>query len=163
MSPCGLSLRNENYSLWPFHLQRRSCYSPSRTKAGDGETFLTIEACRCAIHSKDQHPHILVTSYPNSCRKDKVKSIPREGQQTMPHPAFIVVIYLGSTWRVALFISPLNLCRRLEGLELFVRISAVELGRVQAVGNRNQGNVFMLFQDELASRKGNGFPGIRSI
>lgn len=81
----------------------------------------------------------------------------------MPHPAFIVVIYLGSTWRVALFISPLNLCRRLEGLELFVRISAVELGRVQAVGNRNQGNVFMLFQDELASRKGNGFPGIRSI
>lgn len=126
MSPCGLSLRNENYSLWPFHLQRRSCDFPSRTKAGDGEkTFLTTEACRCAIQSEDQHPRILVASYRDSYRKDKMKSIHREGQQTTSHPAFI---YLGSTWRVALFISPLNLCRRLVGLDLFVKLGAVELG-----------------------------------
>lgn len=93
------------------------------------KTFLTNEIYECGILLKDQHQCFLICLFRVHIRvrKDELDFVHREAITN----DVLSDLYRGSLPRQYLEgsnIHRMNLCLRLEGLDLFVKISAIELG-----------------------------------
>lgn len=108
-------------SLWPFYLQRRTFDYPGRTKAGDWEEdfskqtrYTNVEFFwRIGINAL-WSVHILFVSEFISITDNVLSNLSRG--------------YLPRQYLEGSNIHHRNLCLKLEGLDLFVKISAIELG-----------------------------------